>query len=756
MIKLHNDARKLDKRKGLPLTQDTSNPKYKTSVSYLSPSFYKERHLCQKWTGKGAGTQNFLTSSVMESSDFSAAPRSGKALDFVYRMSLFEKPSVDLSGKRFKILDSSSRGAHRADGSSLEVSDASLSALLLTIGKDLEAGETKAGGAESPGAGGGQPQRGYRHRVEMGPDGYPMIFLKFNSKQGEKVSSEIKPYRLSFVRAALMLTSARQEAQLQVSNTLQFYLLIPKASNYSPSFQCLVECVKAGSAKSATKTRTEARLRPTLKILEYANDRSPDKSKSSSLLRDLKIGVYHIDREQLRRNGLLSPRSPTNLIALSAKVVGAVQARDVALKIGGTLPASSTLYKIRCVAIVELWGLDEEADDLEPYSLDDGSLARQYREEWVIYRSMKDFQALHRHLKAEVAAGESSASTGSRIVGAATAAFVNAPDRKQRKALIPSLAQATKTGAIAITKKAVARRGELLDEYLDYLLTPNHLMSRCAGLLLFLGASFPFPPEVKVMKSPKNLVDPLGRLDFVRSITQQAAKSMDKLVLRSDSKGDVNQSVEKRTNLSILDGSEVPGESEETHEDVAEIIENLSPAVLNKVDQVPLAEVRNRIVELVKYQFGFENASFFRSRMLSALETASFVAITKASNFRKLLHDLHVKHLNPDATAALIRKVLDILWPDGVWMTPPPPFTHEQEADLRKYSREGLHRVFPDQIRVVLGEELTRDGLDLVHEMLQNRVVLKSLFYMLFDLLWIEVFPELRDVLTCASALDIE
>ena len=53
-----------------------------------------------------------------------------------------------------------------------------------------------------------------------------------------------------------------------------------------------------------------------------------------------------------------------------------------------------------------------------------------------------------------------------------------------------------------------------------------------------------------------------------------------------------------------------------------------------------------------------------------------------------------------------------------------------------------------DAAGIILGKELTKDGLDVVHEMLQNRVVVTSLFYMLFDLLWIEVFPELRDVLT--------
>lgn len=524
----------------------------------------------------------------------------------------------------------------------------------------------------------------------------------------------------------------------------------------------MIECVRAGSAKSATKARTEAQLRPTLKMLEFANDRSSDRTRASSLLRDLKLGVYHIDREQLRRNGLLNPRNPTSILELKARVEGTVQAKDVAHVIGTKHPSTSTLYKIRCVAIVELIGVEEDLDDLLPYLLDDGSLASIYREEWVVYRSMKDFQVLHKHLKSEVAPAESSASTGSRLVGAATAAFSNSSQgRRQRKALIPSLAQASKTGVIAVTKKAIMKRGELLDDYLEYLLAPNHIMNRCMELLLFLGASYPFPTEVKVMKTPASLVDPLDRLNFIRSVVLKSTAGSQggfvesrrnhhtsEMGLRSETFG-------KSKNLDeSMDRHSVDGEAKGM--DGNENTDDLIVSILNKVDQVPLAEVRNRIVELVRYQFGFENASFFRSRMLSALETASFVAITKASEFRKMLYNLHVKQLNPEAIGNLIKVVVDILWPDGVWSTPRPALTEEEEIDVKELSRVQLHAGFPDQIRAILGQELTKDGLDIVHEMLQNRIVVKSLFYMLFDLLWIEVFPELRDSLTCASALDID
>lgn len=152
----------------------------------------------------------------MEATDFNAIPRSGKALDFVFRMSLFERPDVDLAGKRFTVHDSTARGPHRSDASALEVSDASLSALLFNIGRD----HGRSDSFQKQKLKGQEATSEFRQKVEMGPDGYPMLFMKFNRKSNDEGSTEIKPYRMSFVRAALMVTSARQEAQLQVRRTI--------------------------------------------------------------------------------------------------------------------------------------------------------------------------------------------------------------------------------------------------------------------------------------------------------------------------------------------------------------------------------------------------------------------------------------------------------------------------------------------------------------------------------------------------------
>lgn len=485
-----------------------------------------------------------------------------------------------------------------------------------------------------------------------------------------------------------------------------------------------------------------------MKILDFANNRPQDLS--------LILRPYHIDKEQLRRNEIWSPRESQKILELGAKVESTALARDVPLAklLNPKLHPDETLYKVRCVALIRLdLDVEDTTHELEPYLLDDGSYAQVYREEWVVYRSMKDFQALHKQLKSQVASTESTMSTGTRIVGAATAALSsrNLGRRSNKKILIPSLASATKTG-IAMTKRSAAKRMELLNEYVGYLFSSNSLMNRSAELLLFLGASHPFPREVTVTKAPANVLDPLGRMNFIRSVALRDAEGS-KLKRRF-----LPHAIRKETSskqVSVESEIENKAPDPQVVESGTEIAD-MDPSILNKVDQVPLTEVRNRLVEFMRFSFGFENASFMRSQMLSVLETASFVAMAKQSSFRRLLHDLHAQHLNGEAVGRWIAMVMDMLWPDGVWGKSAPPFTPEEEKALEAKSRVTIHEGFPEQFRSLLGKELVSNGLDMIHEMLQNKIILKSLFYMLFDLLWIEVFPELRDTLPCASSLDLD
>lgn len=520
------------------------------------------------------------------------------------------------------------------------------------------------------------------------------------------------------------------------------------------SLQCVISCIKAGSPSKATKVLAESYLKPTLKLIEYAG--SSSRKKQSVLLRDLKLGVNHIDIDQLRRNALLSPRYPTELLSLTAVVDDVVETPDSkSVEIFG---ASNTVFKLKCSATVAIVAPEEEMLDYENYRSETGSVAETYKEEWVVYRSLKEFQTLHKHLKLQVSATESSGTAGSRLVGAATAAFAatsaSIGRTRQRKMLIPSLSQASKAGALGVTKKIIFKRKEILDGYLGYILSPGHLLGRCSELLLFLGASFPLDSNVRVgqtIYTPPN--DLLGRTEMTRTV----------LHLRSAPEANVglgnNITQLPNTNPAAIveshDDENMDDEIDDLHRksDGKDDMSNI--AVRNKIDKVRLPLVRTRIFELLRYQFGFENASFARNRLLAALKTASF-AVTSASDFRKTLYKLHIEHLNSEAVAGLINMLTDILWPNGTFFETSPPQSPEEIQVQAQKAKELLHGSFPDQVRAILGSELTKDGLDIFHEMLQNRLVVKSMAYMLFDHLWLEVFPEIGDILSCGAAIDFD
>jgi hypothetical protein len=497
---------------------------------------------------------------------------------------------------------------------------------------------------------------------------------------------------------------------------------------------------------------TDSILKPTFKLIEYAGNRS--REKQSIVLRDLKLGVNHIDRAQLRRNGLLDPRYPTTLLDMTARIEEALQSNDD--RPGADFfGVSATSYKIRCTVKVRVADVDADGNE----GLENSS--RICQEEWVVHRSFKDFQTLHKHLKTQLAANLSSGTPASRLVGAATAAFAPAVSSqgRQRQPFIASLSQASKAGALGVTKKSVLKRMEILNEYLSYLLAPGNPIRLCSELVLFLGAFYPLPQDLKNGEGTAGECDILGRTEIARIVFEEPEQNVTMSKQMENTSPEESMLLDQlNTSISMSNGDifdipeeDVIGRDGEFRKSRKEDFRIAS--VKAKIEKVPLGQVRQRVFELLRYQFGFENASFIRNRMLVALKTAS-LALTPGE-FQRTLYKLHVEHLSGDSIARLIQMGLDLIWPEGVFFESQPPYTPEQLDALVKGSKEALHSSFPEAVRAVLGQDLTKDGLDIFHEMLQNRLVVKSMAYMLFDLLWLEVFPEIGDVLQCGEALDI-
>jgi len=80
--------------------------------------------------------------------------------------------------------------------------------------------------------------------------------------------------------------------------------------------------------------------------------------------------------------------------------------------------------------------------------------------------------------------------------------------------------------------------------------------------------------------------------------------------------------------------------------------------------------------------------------------------------------------------------------------------TRDESEALASTSKILLRESFPDHLTAVLGHEISDNGSDLIHEMLNNRLVLKSMIYMMADTILLEAFPEMSDVLTCSQVLE--
>ena len=721
--------------------------KYK---AILSDEMQKERNLCQK------SLQRSLMGNLMEPTDFSSTPRSGKAIDFVYRLSLFERPVIDVLGKKFVVQDGTNKGNHRADASSLELSDASLSNAVLICGNNMsveDAGNPiKRNSLELPDVSDNGEEdkkiQGKHHETVSEKDLSITIKVVNSGAQGKDL---IKRFRPSFIRAVLLVTSARQEAQRQ----------------------CLLWSVKVGSARQATRGRTEGLLQPTLSLLEFANSKGRDKE--SILIRNLQFGSSHIDKETLRRLKILHPRYPTFLRGLNVKIEGWVQERPNKIDSNAVI----FMYKIRCLALTEVGIFDDMGIERDESTGENTSPVKHdtnrkvYKEEWVIKRSFADFMTLHKHLKTQMSPAAASGLTTPRFAVATAAVFAagnssNDPLRN-RKGMLLSLAHAAKLGALGVTRKSLDRRKEILDEYLKHLLAPYNLLRRCSELLQFLGADEPLEydhdttfidafgrSEMRRMKMDATLYPEIGSPAEVLNNARHERNLMKKKMSESV---DVNsgENPSSANSSGIVHSKEKSRMSSTSSRRQKIDKKKLAEYALikSKVNKVKLSEARGTIFEFVRFLFDLDNATFFRSKVVSVLRTMSLV-VTSAHEFNKVLLQFHMKYINGKYLGSVITSLYESIWPNGVFYTAAEPLSEKEKSTLKDLSKELLFEVFPDQVKTVLGNELSKEGLNILHEMLQNRIVVRSLGYMIMDMVWLEIFPEFSDFLSGTEALDIE
>jgi hypothetical protein len=385
---------------------------------------------------------------------------------------------------------------------------------------------------------------------------------------------------------------------------------------------------------------------------------------------------------------------------------------------------------------------------------------------------------------------------------------------------VPSLSAATKAGALALTKKGLDKRRIVLNEYIMHLLSRGHLLKRSPEILRFLGADEPLDCEVALFHSSPEEDGSAGAVESEQlmvggaggGVTQDSLGRFEAQILQlnpdhfpeigalrkpgssptkvsvtqkpkqqkqqqEQAKSTANNQQKKQPNSSSLTNQTTPPSRRNssslstpspTTASRQVPISNSKPtstpsssnrkqqaSIKSRIERVQLSQVRDVVFEFIRHQFNLDNATFFRSRLVSAIRTMSFVAVS-SNDFNNMLFQAHLKYINGESIGGMIKWVRDILWPEGVWFTSAPPLTTEEKQNLETESKAKLMAVVPEQLKRLLGQEITQEGLDLLHEMLQNRLVLKSLGYIVIDMLWQDVFPDLGDVLTGMDSLNFE
>jgi hypothetical protein len=383
-------------------------------------------------------------------------------------------------------------------------------------------------------------------------------------------------------------------------------------------------------------------------------------------------------------------------------------------------------------------------------------------------RPFKDIVAFHKHLKAQVG----DAPRFSLVAGS--------QQKRGKVALVPVLHYNAAKNALT-TKKALDRRKLMLNQYFEALLSPSNLLSFSPEVLRFLAANEPVPENLvppELGDSNEQVSDALGRRSMRRvllkiesmketdSIAKQISVSPQRVESLARQSGNTlssgqpgtetqkNQSITTDTN-GIGNNSHSAAPGGPSPERIARMQQRskLLAYIKSRVDEISLADVRNSIFDLLRSMFDLDSASFMRSKLFAAIRAMAYLVIGE-KDFQRLLIKIHFDYLTGTMVSHWIAYFRALMWPDGVWYTKKPDLTQEEEKEMELKAKELLPKVVPDQLRRSLGDELNAEGMAMLHEMFQNRLVVKSFGYMMVDMLWLEIFPGMSDIISGTSALD--
>ena len=162
-----------------------------------------------------------------------------------------------------------------------------------------------------------------------------------------------------------------------------------------------------------------------------------------------------------------------------------------------------------------------------------------------------------------------------------------------------------------------------------------------------------------------------------------------------------------------------------------------------RMKSVSVKDVQESVFELVKEVLSLEHATFLRGRLISVIRGAA-IFMTSGGSFHKTLLKMHDQYLTAKNVAGGVAWIRELLWPGGEWGEAGEELDLEQKVSLATEVHKQLHGAIPEQVISIVGADLGREGADVLFEVMQNDIVLRSIAYQLLDLILLEAYPELK------------